>query len=112
MENKRFYHISFSGGCGYNEEFIICRTLSEAEEAAYEAAVEDFYRYSGLHGIPSENDIAEEMFGKDYEELTEDEREAVWEEYAEERESWIDYGAREITEQEYINQELDCNDYE
>ena len=40
--------------------------------------------------------------------LTDDEKDAAYEEYAQERESWINYGAIEVTKEEFDNgEELD-----
>ena len=81
MANEKYFRISYSCGCGANEDFLVFKNQDEADGAAYEYAVEEYDRFAGLHGIPSEADIAEDLFEKDYDQLTDAECEEVWEEY-------------------------------
>ena len=102
MANERYFRISYSCGCGANEDFLVFKDQNEADAAAYEYALEEFDRFAGLHDIPSEADIAEDLFEKNYDELTDAECIEVWEEYCQERESWISYEAKEISEHDYL----------
>ena len=70
-----------------------------AEQAAYEAAVEEYEMQEGLHGIRSRTDIADEE-GLDYEE---DENE-INEMYNDEKESWMEYYAV-LTEEDDLEDE-------
>ena len=100
----KFYKITFGCGCGENEDFITAENYDNAIRYAYESAVEDYMSYEGYHGIPGLNDIANEMFNKEFDELSEDEQEAVEEEYDQTIESWIDYSAEEISAEEYCEE--------
>ena len=98
----KYYRITYSCGCGANEDFLVFKNQDEADAAAYEMAVEEFDRFSGYHGIPSEEEIAEDEFGKSLDEMNDAELAEVWEFYCQERESWISYGAKEISEHDYL----------
>lgn len=100
----KFYKITFSCGCGENEDFITAENYDNAMKYAYESAVEDYLSYEGYHGIPGLNDIADEMFNKEYDDLSEDEKAAVGEEYDQTIESWINYSAEEISAEEYCEE--------
>lgn len=70
--------------------------IEEADQAAYELAVEEYQSYEGLHGIPSYEEVYEsyiEQYGD--EDLDE---EIVREYYIEEIESWIVYYAERVEE--------------
>lgn len=64
------------------------KSLADAENEAYQLAVEEYESYSGCHGLLSWGDVADEN-GLDY---TEDSAE-IDELYIEEMESWLDYYA-------------------
>ena len=64
------------------------KSLADAENEAYQLAVEEYESYSGCHGLLSWGDVADEN-GLDY---TEDFAE-IDELYIEEMESWLDYYA-------------------
>lgn len=64
------------------------KSLADAENEAYQLAVEEYESYSGCHGLLSWSDVADEN-GLDY---TEDSAE-IDELYIEEMESWLDYYA-------------------
>lgn len=100
----KFYKITFSCGCGESEDFITAENYDNAMHYAYESAVEDYQSYEGYHGIPDAYDIAEEMFEKDYDSLSDEELEAAYEEYLQTIESWIDYSAEEISAEEYCEE--------
>lgn len=100
----KFYKIIYGCGCGDNEDFITAENYDNALHYAYESAVEDYHSYEGYHGIPDLNDIADEMFNMEYNDLSEDEKEAVEEEYEQTIESWIDYSAEEISAEEYCEE--------
>lgn len=74
------------GGAGEWESVDVA-SMEEAEQAAYEAACEEYEMYDGLHGLRNVSMIMEED-GFDYEEATE--------QWCEERGSWLDYEAREV----------------
>lgn len=83
---------SFGGAqpCGVYEY----DNLQQAEEAAYELAVEEYQSYEGLHGIPSYEDVR-----NDYIETYGDEdpdEDLIQEYYEEEMSNWIVYYAREV----------------
>ena len=93
----KFYKIIYGCGCGDNEDFITAENYDNALHYAYESAVEDYHSYEGYHGIPDLNDIADEMFNMEYNDLSE-------EEYEQTIESWIDYSAEEISAEEYCEE--------
>ena len=64
------------------------KSFADAENEAYQLAVEEYESYSGCHGLLSWGDVADEN-GLDY---TEDSAE-IDELYIEEMESWLDYYA-------------------
>ena len=76
------------GGAGDWEE-IEADSLDDAINQAYEYACQEYDQYDGLHGLLTINDIMEEE-GCDY-----DYAEQVW---MDDRESWIEYEAREVQE--------------
>lgn len=100
----KYFKIEYGCGCSPNEEYIECETLKEAEETAWEYARDDYESYAGLHGIPSVEEVAEELFGKEWDDLSEEERDEAWSEYEDGKESWIDYSAIEITYEEYLEE--------
>ena len=106
MPGMKYFKITYSCGCGENEEYIEAHNLDEAWRAAYEAAVEDYHSYEGYHGVRDIDQIAEELFGdEDFDDFTEytDEQWAEAEAaYEEAIENEIDYSAEEITFEEYL----------
>ena len=73
------------------------KNKEDAEQDAYQYAIEEYESYAGLHGIRSLNDIAEE------EDLDlDDERDLreAEEIYNEDLESWIDFYVEEVKEGE------------
>ena len=73
------------------------KNKEDAEQDAYQYAIEEYESYAGLHGIRSLNDIAEE------EDLDlDDERDLMVAEeiYYEDMESWIDFYVEEVKEGE------------
>jgi hypothetical protein len=81
------------GGAGEWEE-IEAEDLDAAEQEAYYAACETYENYSGMYGLRSVEEILEELIeveGWEADGLDE----AAEETYNEERESWLDYEARE-----------------
>lgn len=80
------------GGCENKDwEPIEADSLEEAENEAYEQACQEYEMYEGMHGLRSAYQIMEE------DGLDEDEAEEEW---REERESWLDYEARETPHNE------------
>lgn len=98
---EKFYKITYGCGCGDNEDFITAENYDSAIHYAYESAIEDYQSYEGYHGIPDIYSIADEMFNMEYNDLSEEEKTAVLEEYDQTIESWIDYSAEEISIEEY-----------
>ena len=99
---SKYFRIHYSGiGRADNIDWIEADTLQEAENIAYECALEDYDSYAGLHGIPDFDSIAEDMFDMSYDELDGDQMAAVEDQYNEERQSWIDCWAEEIPQYAY-----------
>jgi hypothetical protein len=73
-------------------------TQEQAEQEAYQLAIDDFETYEGLHGTRTTEDIMEEDEIDDYDE--------AYEIYNEERESWLNYWVEEY-EPEKHDDELD-----
>ena len=104
-----YFRITYSCGCGENEEYFEFNSQAEADAAAYQSAVDDYESYEGLHGIRSMREIAEEDFGVELDEL--DYNTAMYIDiettYLEEREDCLSYSAEEISEEEwreYVNE--------
>lgn len=77
--------------CYYIDDFA---SEEDAMEAAFECAVEDYQSYEGYHGIPSREDIMDNLedFG-----LSDEPRESEIEDaYVDAIESWINYYVKEI----------------
>ena len=100
----KYFKIGYGCGCGDNEDYIIAKNQKEADDIAYEAAIEDYESYEGLHGIRGMAEIAEEDFDIELDELDYNTGDyiAIEGAYLEERESQLDYWAEEITEKEYL----------
>lgn len=96
-----YFRINYGCGCGDNEEYLEFNSQHEADEYAYQSALEDYESYEGLHGIRSMSEIAEEDFGVGLDELDYNTAEYIDIEttYTEERESQISYSAEEISEE-------------
>ena len=98
-----YFRINYGCGCGDNEEYMEFDSQQEADEAAYQLAIEDYESYEGLHGIRSMAEIAEEDFGVELDEL--DYNTAMYIDietaYNDERESQINYSAEEISREEW-----------
>lgn len=97
-----YFRVEYSCSCGPNEEYIQADSLAEAEKETYQLAIEEYERFAGYHGIPSVDEVAEDMFARSFDELTEDEVYDAELEYYEQMESWLSYSAGEVTEQEYL----------
>lgn len=82
------------GGASYRGtgEF---KSFADAEQEAYELAVEEYQSYEGYHGILSWHDVADEN-NLDYFEDSDE----IDEIYNEELESWLDYYAIPTDEDE------------
>ena len=98
-----YFRITYRCGCGENEEYMEFNSQQEADEAAYQLAIDDYESFEGLHGIRSMREIAEEDFEVELDELDFDTAMYIDIEntYFDERESQISYGAEEISEEEY-----------
>lgn len=100
---EKYYKIGYGCGCGDNEDYIIARDQKEADEIAYESAIEEYESFEGLHGIRGMDEIAEEDFDVYYEDDLPDRLyEEIHDAYLNERESQLSYWAEEITEKEYL----------
>ena len=104
-----YFRITYGCGCGENEEHFELNSQAEADEIAYQSAVDNYESYEGLHGIRSMREIAEEDFEVDLDELDYDTAMYIDIEtaYIEERESCLSYYAEEISEEEwreYVNE--------
>lgn len=96
-----YFKINYSCGCGDNEEYIIANSLDEAETAAYQAAIDEYDSYEGLHGVRSMQEIAIEDFDIELDEADEMTYNDIEIAYTEQKEDTISYSAEEITEEEY-----------
>ena len=98
-----YFRINYGCGCGDNEEYMEFNTQEEADFVAYQLAIENYESYEGLHGIRSMAEIAEEDFEVDLDEL--DYNTAMYIDietaYIEEREDQLNYGAEEISREEW-----------
>ena len=99
---EKYYKIGYGCGCGDNEDYIMAMSLESANEIAYEAAIEDYEMYEGLHGIRGVEDIAEEDYDIGFGEIPDELYEQIYQDYLDERESQLDYWAEEITALEYL----------
>lgn len=100
--NKKYYRITYSCGCGENEEYIAADSDSAAERYAYEMAVEDYHSYEGYHGIRSLEEVAAELFDAEEEDLTEDQILDAEDSYFDEIESTIYWDYKEVSFEEYV----------
>ena len=98
-----YFRITHGCGCGENEEYMEFNSQQEADEAAYQLAIDDYESFEGLHGIRSMREIAEEDFEVELDELDFDTAMYIDIEttYLDERESQISYGAEEISREEW-----------
>lgn len=81
------------GGPHYQGTFEY-ESKKEAEQSAYEQAVEEYQSYEGLYGIMSWEDCEQELMESYYPEIpTEDD---ITNYYGEEMESWIDYSVEQV----------------
>ena len=98
-----YFRITYGCRCGENEEYMEFNSQQEADEAAYQLAIDDYESFEELHGIRGMREIAEEDFEVDLDELDFDTAMYIDIEtaYLDERESQISYGAEEISEEEY-----------
>lgn len=76
------------GGYGDWEPCFSCKNIEEALEFARECAVQEYESYGGMHGLITEEEIAEE--NPDWDD------EAIMDAVREDMESWIMYDAREV----------------
>lgn len=108
-------YAGLNGGFGgadycYTAEFD---NIDQAEQAAYEEAIQEYEMNIGFMGILSYEDLKKELEKEFLEELSEDE---AREYYLEERDAWIEYYVEEVNnkdeeEEEYIkslNGWIDC----
>lgn len=101
--NLKYYRITYSCGCGENEEYIAAANNKEAERYAYEMAIEDYHSYEGYHGVRTLEEIAAELFDvEDEGDLTEDQLMEAEDAYCDEIESTISYSGEEVSFEEYL----------
>jgi hypothetical protein len=113
----------YCGSCNsphlaYTDEF---ETLEEAEAAAYEAAIEDYDSYAGLHGIPSEHECNIDWLQQnghiddetdeipDDLVITAEMEEEMEDNFKEEREAWLVYYVRLASEDDEYEGDDDEN---
>ena len=98
-----YFRITYGCGCGETEEYMEFSSQQEADNVAYQLAIDDYESFEGLHGIRSMREIAEEDFEVDLDELDFDTAMYIDIEttYLDERESQISYGAEEISREEW-----------
>ena len=84
------------GGPNYVKTCLY-KNKEDAEQDAYQYAIEEYESYAGLHGIRSLNDIAEE---EDLDLDDERDLKEAEEIYNEDLESWIDFYVEEVKEGE------------
>lgn len=96
-------YCSSVGGGSYYEGPMEFRNKNEADEYAYNMAVEDYESFEGHHGIPGLGDIKDypEYYGLS-EDASEDE---YWDAYREERENWLDYWVEEANGPDDIDED-------
>lgn len=84
---------SFGGATyQYTEDFD---TEEEALDVAYDCAVQEYESYEGLYGLPSWEDVRDELsevYGLDEEPSEDDIREV----YLDHRDNWLDYKVERV----------------
>ena len=101
--NVKYYKIMYSCGCGETEQYIAATNDNEAENYAYEMAVEDYHSYEGYHGVRTLEEIAAEMFNvEDEDYLTGDQLMDAQDAYFDEIESTIYWDFKEVSFEEYL----------
>jgi hypothetical protein len=98
----KYFKIGYSCGCGENEDYITAKGQKEADETAWEYAVEEYEMFEGLYGIRGMAEIAEEDYDISIDEADDITYNDIEQSYIDERESQLDYWAEEITEKEYL----------
>lgn len=83
------FEITYGLGSSFGMETdeIECENEREAENIAYQKAVEEYESYAGMYGLRTEDEIMEED-GVDADE--------AYEIYVDERESWLDFTVERI----------------
>ena len=114
MERYNIYAGLGGGFGGATYKYTIdCENHEEAEDLAYQAAIEEYESYEGLHGIKSWYECGEEYC--DENDIPTDEMEDYSDDidqmYSEELESWIDYYAVLTDEDTLDPEELDLSWY-
>lgn len=92
-EFKIYYGLGGGFGGAKFSHIEECKTRAEAEEIAYQLAIEEYESYGGYHGLTSQEEICENLedFGLEEDATDED----IWEAYMEEVNSWISYHVEE-----------------
>ena len=87
------------GGATF-EEIRECRDEQEAEQAAYQLAVEEYESYGGMHGLLDYEGCYEDLQESGmFDTIDENEiDDMVTAHYLEYMESWLDYYVEEVTE--------------
>ena len=82
--NKYIVH----AGCSINAEYYpVIGELKEVENWAWQAALEEFDSYAGLHGLMDFNEYCDDAgYDTDY-----DDKEAAWEDFCDYRENELIY---------------------
>lgn len=97
---KKYWFVEYSDGYGHHEEEIISfDSKEETLDYAYDSALNLYGDYAGMHGVPNREEIAEE-----YDLDDENEIEEVYEDHIE---NLIEYSAREATEEDFENLDME-----
>ena len=98
----KYFKIGYGCGCGDHEDYIIAKDQKEADAMAYEAAIENYESYEGLHGIRGMAEIAVDDYDLSGDEIPDELYDQIYQDYLDERESQLNYWAEEITALEYL----------
>ena len=96
-------YIHSVGGGVYCEGPIEFKNKSDAEEYAYDMAINDYESFEGCHGIPDIGDIFDNWEDYGFEEYPS--YDDAWECYREERENWVDYWVKEAKDENDIDED-------
>ena len=114
MKKYRIY-AGLGGGFGGAkfEGIYEYRNQREAEWAAYEMAVEEYESYGGMHGLLDYDGVREDLEESGFfDTIDENEIDDMVENaYMEHMESWLDYRAEEVTDND-CGPDIDHDDYD
>lgn len=106
-----YFKITYGISNDAYEDYIEAKDLDDARDYAYQQSIATYETMEGLHGIPDVYEIAYDLYADDEEyegeytdfwDTLDDEQQAdAFEQYYEERESWLSYDAEEVTRAEF-----------